>query len=148
MWSDWGTHFCLCKPCPTSANRVHIFPLVPSTRHCWEIKLHPAAEVSNGGQVGVVSDPLKRVGGSFEKMLTIRVKFSRVCPSDKELCGNNSCFKKSCVSIESSDWWSLSTSGALIFHSGHAFCLTKENKSHALYLSLLLKHSEIWKLQM
>lgn len=38
--------------------------------------------------------------------------------------------------MESSDWWMLRMSGALIYHSSHAFCLAKENKSDApIYLS-------------
>ena len=41
-----------------------------------------------------VSDPLKRVGGSFEKMLTFRVKFSRVWSSAKGLCGNSPFLKR------------------------------------------------------
>lgn len=112
---------------PTESAYSH-WPAAPGVA---EKLLHLAAEVSNGGQV-VEGVRLKRVGRSFEKMLTIRVKFSRVWPLDKELCGNSPCFKKSCTSIESSDWWLVSTSGALTFNSGHAFYLAKENKSHAL----------------
>jgi len=80
-----------------------------------------------------VSDLYQRAEGSFKKV-HLGLCFQGSGPQLKNFV-EMAPFKKG-LSFDSSDWWLLSTSGALIFHSSHIFCLTKENKSHALiYLS-------------